>query len=61
MARGAAKTYRTMEYVALGVGGAALVTGGILYFLGARSKAPPLAVLPSVGPGQGGLVLARSF
>ena len=56
------KTYRTMQWVTLSVGAAAIVTGGVLYYLGASKKsASPVAIAPIVGPGLGGAALSTSF
>jgi hypothetical protein len=56
------KTYRTMEWIALGVGGAAIVTGGVLYFLGASKRGnPPVAIAPLIAPGTGGAALFARF
>jgi tetratricopeptide (TPR) repeat protein len=57
-----AKTYRTMGYVTLGVGAAAIVTGGVLYYLGAsKNSSSSVAIAPMIAPGLGGAMLAASF
>ena len=58
-----AKTYKDLQWVALGVGGAAIVTGGVLYFLGATAKSSDqeVAILPLVGPGMGGAAFSGAF
>jgi tetratricopeptide (TPR) repeat protein len=57
------KTFRTLEYVALGVGGAAVVAGTVLYVLGstARSSEAPVALTPFLAPGAGGAALTGRF
>jgi tetratricopeptide (TPR) repeat protein len=57
------KTFRTLEWVSFGVGAAAIVTGGVLYYLGASAKPahPPLAIVPLAGPGTGGAALLGRF
>jgi tetratricopeptide (TPR) repeat protein len=57
------KSFRTLEWVSLGVGGAAIITGGVLYYLGATAKSSghPVAIVPVVGPGIGGAALSGSF
>jgi hypothetical protein len=48
--------------VTLGVGAAAAVTGGVLYYLGARATSTPaVAVLPFAAPGAGGATLFARF
>jgi tetratricopeptide (TPR) repeat protein len=57
------KTFRTMEWVSFGLGAAAVVTGGVLYYLGASAKPanPPVAIVPVAGPGTGGAALLGRF
>lgn len=56
------KTFRTMEWVALGVGGAAIATGAVLYYMGAsRRGTSPVAITPMVAPGTGGATLFARF
>lgn len=56
-------TEQTLEGVLLGVGGAAVVTGTVLYFLGRheRNRARIVSVAPSVGPGVMGASISGSF
>jgi tetratricopeptide (TPR) repeat protein len=58
-----AKTYRTMAWASLGVGAAAIATGGVLYYLGATSSSAgqPVTVVPVVAPGMGGAAIAATF
>lgn len=56
------KTYRTMEWVSFGVGGAAIVAGGLLYYFGwSASTEAPVALAPMVAPSTGGAVLSGRF
>jgi tetratricopeptide (TPR) repeat protein len=56
------QTFRTLGWVTLGAGAAAAVTGGVLYYLGARAaSAPAVAVLPFAAPGAGGATLFARF
>ncbi len=57
------KTFRTLEWVSFGVGAAAIVTGGVLYYLGysAKSNAPSVALVPIAAPGTGGAALCGRF
>jgi tetratricopeptide (TPR) repeat protein len=57
------KSFRTLEWVSLGVGGAAVVAGGILYYLGhsAKPSRAPVALLPIAAPGTAGAVLFARF
>jgi tetratricopeptide (TPR) repeat protein len=56
------KTYRTLEWVSFSVGGAAIVAGGLLYYLGWSAGAEaPVALAPMVAPGTGGAVLHGHF
>jgi hypothetical protein len=54
-----------LQWVGYGVGGVALVTGGLLYLVGtgrfSGGEARPVALAPSVGPGGGGAVLRLVF
>jgi tetratricopeptide (TPR) repeat protein len=58
-----AKTYRTLEWVGFGVGGAAVVTGAVLYVLGASAQTTDTQVtfLPVLAPSMGGAALAGTF
>jgi tetratricopeptide (TPR) repeat protein len=57
------KTFRTLEWVSLGVGAAAVVTGGVLYYLGATAQptSSRVAVLPFAAPGAGGATVVGRF
>jgi hypothetical protein len=58
------KTYETMAWVGYGVGAACLVTGVILYAVGARTggkSSTRVALLPAIGPGQAGALLTGGF
>jgi tetratricopeptide (TPR) repeat protein len=56
------KTYRTLEWVSFSVGGAAIVAGGLLYYLGwSAGTEAPVALAPMVAPGTGGAVLCGHF
>jgi hypothetical protein len=57
------KTYETMQWVCYGTGAALVATGIVLYAVGARkgSQAKTVAVMPSLAPGQGGLLLQGRF
>jgi tetratricopeptide (TPR) repeat protein len=49
-------------YICYGVGAAAIVTGGVLYWLGARAGSDaPIAVAPVVGPTTAGLEMRGRF
>ena len=55
-------TYQTLTWVGYGVGGACLVGGTLLYYLGGQSPSPSsLALLPSLAPGQTGMSLQGAF
>jgi hypothetical protein len=55
-------TYATLTWVGYGVGGACLVGGAILYYLGSRTSEPStVALLPSLAPGQAGVNLQGAF
>jgi hypothetical protein len=59
-------TYVTMTWVGYGVGAACLATSGVLVGLGIASRraasAPaPVALVPSFGPNQAGLLLRGGF
>lgn len=58
-----AKTYRTLEWVGFGVGGAAVATGAVLYVLGASAKTTDtrVSLLPLLTPSMGGATLAGTF
>jgi tetratricopeptide (TPR) repeat protein len=55
------KSYRTLEWVSFGVGGAAVVTGGVLYYLGLSAKNAPVAIAPIFAPGAGGAAVFGRF
>jgi tetratricopeptide (TPR) repeat protein len=59
----ASKNYRTFSWVAIGVGATAVVTGGVLLYLGLRSKepAPSVGLAPLLSPGAGGAALFGRF
>ena len=54
-------TFRTLEWVAMGVGGAALATGVVLYIVGATKPSRSLSMVPLLAPGMGGMALAGGF
>jgi tetratricopeptide (TPR) repeat protein len=57
------KTYRTLEWVSIGVGAAAIGTGAVLYVLGHRAKSaePQLTLAPLLAPGTGGAAVLGTF
>lgn len=58
------RTYDTWQWVSYGTGAGLLVVGVILRivdFAAARQAALSVALVPSIGPGQGGLALQGSF
>ncbi|MBN2577356.1 MAG: tetratricopeptide repeat protein [Deltaproteobacteria bacterium] len=56
------KTFRGLGWAAVGTGAAAVVTGGVLYFLGAKKRsAAPVALAPIIAPGVGGAALCGRF
>jgi tetratricopeptide (TPR) repeat protein len=57
------ETFRTLQWVSVGVGAAAIVTGGVLYYLGyaAEPAGPQVAIVPIAGPGAGGAALCGRF
>ncbi len=58
----AGREAHTLQFVMYGVGAAALVTAGILYYVGSsHGEAASVALAPSAGPGQGGAVLMVRF
>jgi hypothetical protein len=55
-------SYETWGWVSYGVGGALLVTGGVLYYLGLRERSSAnLTVAPTVGPTMAGALVGGSF
>jgi tetratricopeptide (TPR) repeat protein len=54
------KTFQVLEWVSLGVGGAAVATGIVLYIVGATAKSPSETVsfVPLLAPGVTGIALA---
>ena len=57
-------TYKTLAWVGYGVGAACVVTGVVLYGIGLKAKSSSstsVALLPVVGAGQAGAVLAGAF
>jgi hypothetical protein len=57
------KTYKTAEWIFLGVGAAALGTGAVLAIVGAtaRHEGTAVSVAPLVGPGAGGASIEGRF
>jgi tetratricopeptide (TPR) repeat protein len=55
------KSFRTLEWVSFGVGGAALVTAGVLYYFGLSAKDTPVAIAPLFAPGVGGAAVFGRF
>jgi hypothetical protein len=54
--------YETWSWVGYGVGGACIVGGAILYYLGFRQgHEPQVALVPSAGPGHVGALLQGAF
>jgi len=55
-----ANTFQTLEYVSLGVGGAVLGTGIVLYIVGATAHGPSqtVSLVPLLAPGMTGIALA---
>jgi hypothetical protein len=49
------KLYEKLQWVGYGVGAGLIVTGAVLYGLGAAAKAPAVALVPTVLPGGAGL------
>jgi tetratricopeptide (TPR) repeat protein len=57
-----ASTARTAGYVALGVGGAAVVTGAVLAIVGWHADAPgTISLQPVLGPRMAGLLVQQAF
>jgi hypothetical protein len=54
-------SYETWGRVGYGVGGALLVTGGVLYYLGLRERSASITVAPAVGPGMSGALVGGTF
>jgi tetratricopeptide (TPR) repeat protein len=55
------KSFRTLQWVAIGIGGAAVVTGGVLYYLGVTKQDAPVALIPLAAPGAGGAAVFGRF
>jgi tetratricopeptide (TPR) repeat protein len=57
------KTFQTLEWVSIGVGGAAVATGIILYIIGATAKDSnrTVALVPLLTPGMAGFALAGAL
>jgi tetratricopeptide (TPR) repeat protein len=55
------KSFRTLEWVSFGIGGAAVITGGALYYLGLSAKDAPIAIAPIIAPGAGGATVFGTF
>jgi hypothetical protein len=58
------KTYVSLGWAGYGVGAACVVTGAVLYYLGARSGAPgaaSVAFVPALAPGQAGAFVKGAF
>ncbi len=55
-------TYQTLTWFGYGLGGACLVGGAVLYYLGSRGPgSSSVALLPSWAPGQAGMSLQGAF
>lgn len=58
-------TYKTLAWVGYGVGAACIATGAVLIAVGASrrgsSSQTEVALVPSVGPGQAGVLLSGGF
>jgi F0F1-type ATP synthase membrane subunit c/vacuolar-type H+-ATPase subunit K len=54
------KTFQTLEWVSLGVGGAAVATGIVLYIIGATATDPDrtVSLVPLLAPGMRGIALS---
>ena len=55
------KSFRTLEWVSFAVGSAAVITGGVLYYLGVSASNAPVALAPLVAPGAGGAAVFGRF
>jgi outer membrane biosynthesis protein TonB len=57
------KTYETMQWIAYGTGAGLLATGAVIYAIGAQTKSQTTTVslVPSVAPGQTGLLLQGRY
>ena len=53
-----ARNTATISTIAFGVGGAALVTGAILWFTAPAAESSRIAVVPAIAPGSAGVVLS---
>ena len=51
----------TIQWVCYGVGGAALVAGGVLYYLGHRTSSETASVMPSITAGGAAVTVQGSF
>jgi tetratricopeptide (TPR) repeat protein len=57
-----AKRFRTFAYVGFGVGGAALITGAVLFFTGSSKRASSaFVVTPALGPGEAAVLVRGRF
>jgi hypothetical protein len=58
------KTYESLGWAGYGVGAACVVTGAVLYYLGARSGSTgtsSVAFVPTLAPGQAGAIVKGAF
>jgi len=59
------RTYSTMQWVGYGVGAGTIAASAVMFLLGSAADhvagAQPVAILPAIGPGQGGALLQGSF
>jgi hypothetical protein len=57
------ETAHTLQFVMYGIGGAALVTAGVLYYFAVNnsSEEPHVALIPTIGPGTAGALWSASF
>jgi hypothetical protein len=59
--RNDARTAGNLATVSVGLGVAALVAGGVLYFTAPSDEKPRTTLVPSVGPGTAGLALVGRY
>ena len=59
--RDSARTAGTLATVSVGLGAAALVAGGLLYFTAPSGDKPRAVLVPSAGPGTAGLTLVGRY
>jgi tetratricopeptide (TPR) repeat protein len=55
------KSFRTLQWVSIGIGGAAVVSGSVLYYLGVSAKNTAVAFAPLLAPGLGGAAVVGRF